>query len=181
MLRNDLVREFAERCQSASRSIQGYINSDNPAPDEETLLTLIETNDMLSAALSKHQRALLQARKASSQAAPTIPARGPPTGQQTGPSQPPPSLPTEVSRDEPPSVPPAGPPPLLGMPKPAARLENPFDDVHASHGNSEPNGLGVNSDHDSQRRNSSSHGARGLQEDEDDDDDSPEQPRRYRF
>ena len=180
MLRNDLVREFAERCQSASRSIQGYINSDNPAPDEETLLTLIETNDMLSAALSKHQRALLQARKASSQAAPTLPARSAIAGQNTGSSQPPPSLPTEVSRDEPPSVPPAGPPPLLGMPKPAARLENPFDDVHASHGTGESNGLGVDSEHDSQRRNSSSHGGRGLHDD-DDDDDTPDQPRRYRF
>ena len=64
ILNNDLIKEFAERCQSASRSVQGYINSDNPAPDEDTLLTLIETNDQLSVAMSKHQRAILQARRA---------------------------------------------------------------------------------------------------------------------
>lgn len=63
MIGNELLKEFAERCQSASRSIQGYIHSDNPAPDEDTLLTLIETNDQLSTAISRHQRALLQARK----------------------------------------------------------------------------------------------------------------------
>ena len=51
------------RCQSASRSMQGYIDSTNPAPDEETMLTLIETNDKLSVALSKFQRATLHARK----------------------------------------------------------------------------------------------------------------------
>ena len=60
---NELIKEFLERCQSASRSMQGYIHSDNPPPDEDTLLTLIETNDQLSVALSKHQRALLQARR----------------------------------------------------------------------------------------------------------------------
>ena len=63
LLRNDLVKEFAERCQSASRSIQGYIHAENPAPDDQTLLTLIETNEQLSQAMSKHQRALLQARR----------------------------------------------------------------------------------------------------------------------
>ncbi|KAI9668507.1 MAG: hypothetical protein M1829_005324 [Trizodia sp. TS-e1964] len=60
---NDLIKEFADRCQSASRSIQGYIHAENPAPDDDTLLTLIETNDQLSLAISKHQRALLQARR----------------------------------------------------------------------------------------------------------------------
>ena len=166
MLRNELVREFAERCQAASRSVQGYINADNPAPDEETLLTLIETNDMLSAALSKHQRALLQARKASSQPAPTLPARTGSAPQNTRSTPSPSNLPTEVSRDQPPSVAPPGPPPLLGLPKPNAKLENPFDDVHASHSSNEPNGVNVD-------------GARGSHDD--DDDDSPEQPRRYRF
>ena len=63
LLNNDLIKEFADRCQSASHSIQGYINSDNPAPDEDTLLTLIETNEQLSNALLKHQRAILQARR----------------------------------------------------------------------------------------------------------------------
>lgn len=63
ILHNDLIKEFAERCQSASRSVQGYIHAENPAPDDQTLLTLIETNEQLSQAMSKHQRALLQARR----------------------------------------------------------------------------------------------------------------------
>jgi len=63
ILHNDLIKEFAERCQSASRSIQAYIHAENPAPDDQTLLTLIETNEQLSQAMSKHQRALLQARR----------------------------------------------------------------------------------------------------------------------
>ena len=83
VLANDLIKEFLERCQSASRSMQGYIHSDNPPPDEDTLLTLIETNDQLSVALSKHQRALLQARRVTG-ISPTPPA---PTG--TGPTAPP--------------------------------------------------------------------------------------------
>lgn len=63
ILGNDLIKEFAERCQSASRSIQGYIHSEDPVPDDDTLLTLIETNDQLSQATSRHQHALLQARR----------------------------------------------------------------------------------------------------------------------
>ncbi|KAK2791072.1 hypothetical protein FQN52_005026 [Onygenales sp. PD_12] len=62
-LANDLLPEFSERCQSATRSIVGYINSTNPPPDEDTMLTLIETNDRLAVALSKYQRAALVARK----------------------------------------------------------------------------------------------------------------------
>ncbi|KAL1963549.1 hypothetical protein VTN77DRAFT_7994 [Rasamsonia byssochlamydoides] len=61
---NDLMKEFSERCQAASRSIQGFMNCDNPPPDEDTLLTLIETNDQLSVALSRYQRAILNSRKA---------------------------------------------------------------------------------------------------------------------
>ena len=64
LLGNDLIKEFADRASSANRSIQGYINADNPPPDEDTMLTLIETNEQLSIAMSKHQRAILQARKA---------------------------------------------------------------------------------------------------------------------
>ncbi len=60
---NDLIKEFADRASSASRSVQGYIHSTSPAPDEDTLLYLIETNDQLSVAMSRHQRALLQARR----------------------------------------------------------------------------------------------------------------------
>jgi hypothetical protein len=63
LLANDLVKEFSERCMSAQRSIQGYINCDNPPPDDDTMLTLIETNEQLSLAASKHQRAVLQARR----------------------------------------------------------------------------------------------------------------------
>ncbi len=63
ILNHDLIKEFANRCLSASRSIQGYINAEDPAPDNDTLLTLIDTNDQLTMAMSKHQRAVLQARK----------------------------------------------------------------------------------------------------------------------
>ncbi|PGH15950.1 hypothetical protein AJ79_02117 [Helicocarpus griseus UAMH5409] len=63
---NELLKEFSERCQAAQRSIQGYINATNPAPDEDTMLTLIETNDKLAVAASKYQRAALVARKSMS-------------------------------------------------------------------------------------------------------------------
>ncbi|MCJ1248262.1 hypothetical protein MMC30_005479 [Trapelia coarctata] len=147
VLGNELLKEFSERCQSASRSIQGYINSDNPAPDEDTLLTLIETNDQLSAAMSKYQRALLQARKALGAATPSPPAmppRAPPPENSFGPnlSAPPPQNPyapptqiplTLVPGAGPPSmdayaVPPPGPPPRLTMPRRQETPENPFDD-----------------------------------------------------
>ncbi|KAL7267203.1 hypothetical protein RUND412_010219 [Rhizina undulata] len=55
---NDLVKEFAERCRAASRSMQAYIVADNPAPDEDTLITLIETNELLTMALNRHQTAV---------------------------------------------------------------------------------------------------------------------------
>ena len=32
VLGSDLIKEFAERCQAAQRSIQGYINCDSPPP-----------------------------------------------------------------------------------------------------------------------------------------------------
>ncbi|KAL4798984.1 hypothetical protein BDV19DRAFT_320105 [Aspergillus venezuelensis] len=70
MLSNDLIQEFSGRCRRASRAIQNYIHATNPPPDEDTLLTLIETSDELSVALSKHQRAVLQARKALGQRTP---------------------------------------------------------------------------------------------------------------
>lgn len=68
---NELVKEFAERSRAAHKSIQQYMNCDNPQPDEETMLTLIETNDQLNVAMSKHQRAMLQARKAMGLASPS--------------------------------------------------------------------------------------------------------------
>ena len=69
---NELVKEFAERSRAAHKSIQQYMNCDNPQPDEETMLTLIETNDQLNVAMSKHQRAVLQARKAMGLASPGL-------------------------------------------------------------------------------------------------------------
>lgn len=71
LLANDLVREFGERAKGAQRSIQGYLNAQNPAPDPDTMLTLIETNDQLNIAMSKHQRSILQARKATGMATPS--------------------------------------------------------------------------------------------------------------
>ena len=76
VLSNDLIKEFAERCQTASRSVHGYINADSPPPDDDTLQTLIETNDQLAAAMSRHQRAVLQSRRATGAAAPSV--RSPP-------------------------------------------------------------------------------------------------------
>jgi hypothetical protein len=73
LLGNDLVKEFAERCTAAQRSVQGYIACDNPAPDDDTMLTLIETNEQLSLAASKHQRAVLQARRLLGVASPSPP------------------------------------------------------------------------------------------------------------
>lgn len=40
------------------------MNAENPTPDNDTMLTLIETNEQLSVAISTHQRSILQARKA---------------------------------------------------------------------------------------------------------------------
>ncbi|KAI3327145.1 hypothetical protein HD806DRAFT_486137 [Xylariaceae sp. AK1471] len=62
-LDNDLIKEFAERCQSATRSIQGYMASENPVPDNETMESLIDTNEQLQTALNLHRRAMLNARK----------------------------------------------------------------------------------------------------------------------
>ena len=60
---NELLQEFTARCTTASRSIQQYMKADNPPPDNDTMLTLIETNDQLSLAQSTYSRALLRARK----------------------------------------------------------------------------------------------------------------------
>ncbi|CAH0044654.1 unnamed protein product [Clonostachys solani] len=63
MLQNELIREFADRCQSASRSIQGYMTAENPTPDNQTMESLIDTNEQLQTALNQHRRAVLNARK----------------------------------------------------------------------------------------------------------------------
>lgn len=62
-LDSDLIKEFADRCLSASRSIQGYMVSTDPAPDNDTMESLIDTNEQLQTALNQHQRAVLSARK----------------------------------------------------------------------------------------------------------------------
>ncbi|KAI1445214.1 hypothetical protein F5Y02DRAFT_133765 [Annulohypoxylon stygium] len=63
VLSNDLIKEFADRCTSASRSIQIYMTAEDPAPDNDTMESLIDTNEQLQASLSLHQRAMLNARK----------------------------------------------------------------------------------------------------------------------
>jgi hypothetical protein len=63
VLNNDLIKEFADRCTSASRSIELYMRAEDPAPDNDTMESLIDTNEQLQASLSLHQRAILNARK----------------------------------------------------------------------------------------------------------------------
>ncbi|KAK2601202.1 hypothetical protein N8I77_010668 [Diaporthe amygdali] len=63
VLDNDLIKEFADRCLSASRSIQGYMTADNPGPDNETMESLIDVNEELQQALNNEKRARLSARK----------------------------------------------------------------------------------------------------------------------
>jgi GAT domain len=75
---NDLIKEFADRCQSAQRSIQNYISADNPMPDDNTMQTLIETSEQLGLAMSKHSRALLQARRAAAGSGGNSPLPTPP-------------------------------------------------------------------------------------------------------
>lgn len=63
VLNNDLIKEFADRCLSASRSIQGYMTAENPGPDNETMESLIDVNEELQQALNSQKRAMLSARK----------------------------------------------------------------------------------------------------------------------
>lgn len=63
VLENELVKEFADRCLSASRSIQGYMTAENPGPDNETMESLIDVNEELQQALNSQKRAVLSARK----------------------------------------------------------------------------------------------------------------------
>ncbi|KAK3311484.1 uncharacterized protein B0T15DRAFT_386889 [Chaetomium strumarium] len=97
VLSNDLIKEFADRCTSASRSIQGYMSAENPGPDNDTMESLIDTNEQLQQALNHHHRAVLQAKKQlgvndgrSSNSSPAPPSQRPPAGQ---PRSPPPQVP----------------------------------------------------------------------------------------
>ena len=127
VLGNELIKEFVERCQSATRSMQDYIHSVNPAPDEDTLLTLIETNDQLATAMSKHQRALLQARRATGVS---------PLSANTGPYEAPaaPVTPSSEPRNGL-FTPPPGPPPRKQVSQ--SENQNPFGDQHEAHGSSD--------------------------------------------
>lgn len=142
VINNELVREFADRCQSASRSIQAYMISENPAPDNDTMETLIETNDQLTKALSQHQRAILHARKVMGIGSPEAVAT-PPEGF-TPPAGPPPGRsPAQYN-----AAAPVGSPPTLQQPKTSRKAapipppgdyaptgsddENPFTDPAAA-------------------------------------------------
>lgn len=143
LIQNELVREFADRCQSASRSIQAYMIAENPSPDNDTMETLIETNEQLNKAMNQHQRALLNARKAAGLGEPTPPPRpeagfspppGPPPGR-TGsgfaaPPGPPPTLSNPTARKAVKNQPPI-PPPGDYAPT-GSDDENPFSDPKAS-------------------------------------------------
>lgn len=65
---------------------------ENPPPDENTMLTLIETNEQLSVALSKYQRTVLNARKALGTATP-VTSNESPSNIHNPPAGPPPSRP----------------------------------------------------------------------------------------
>lgn len=148
VINNELVREFADRCQSASRSIQAYMIAENPAPDNDTMETLIETNDQLTKALSQHQRAILHARKVMGIGSGDTVAT-PPEGF-TAPSGPPPGrAPAQNYNTQTyTTAPPPGPPPTLQQPKPTRKAapapppgdyapigsndDNPFTDPAAS-------------------------------------------------
>ena len=124
LIGNELVKEFVERCQSASRSIQGYIHSNNPPPDEDTLLTLIETNDQISTSISRHQRALLQARRVTGAASVAATSSAPTGGLFEAPGSQPRGVPTTNSFS-PPSEPPS-------WRKNQLQSQDPFSDRHES-------------------------------------------------
>lgn len=107
---NELIKEFCTRCQTASLAIQNYIHSTNPAPDEDTLQTLIETNDELSVALSKYQHAFLSARKATGNSGSQSPLSSN-EANATGANRPLPALPVPQRQEQSASPPVSSPPP----------------------------------------------------------------------
>ncbi|KAF7595623.1 hypothetical protein BBP40_005371 [Aspergillus hancockii] len=142
---NELIKEFSDRCRSASRTLQHYIHSTNPAPDEDTLLTLIEANDELSMSLSKHQHALLHARRTLGQSGSQSPSSSETTASVAVSAIPPPVPPRDAqSFSMPPEMPLAMPPTTsstTGIPPPAGnyagrseyrsedfQVQNPFAD-----------------------------------------------------
>ncbi|EMC92185.1 hypothetical protein BAUCODRAFT_151616 [Baudoinia panamericana UAMH 10762] len=73
---NELIKEFSERCQTAQKSMQAYVHCNDPPPDDDTMLTLIETTEHLSLATSRYQRALLAARRSGSSPQPEVMQNG---------------------------------------------------------------------------------------------------------
>ncbi|PLN85537.1 hypothetical protein BDW42DRAFT_183034 [Aspergillus taichungensis] len=148
ILDNELIKEFCGRCRNASRAVQDYIHNSNPPPDEDTLATLIETNDELSVALSKHQRAILQARKALGQSGSQSPASSNAASGASGASRPvpaPPAPPRELSSipalqpvpaSQGPATyePPAHSPPASYRPVSPEPTAHPLDSPVSSHG-----------------------------------------------
>ncbi|KAI4723390.1 hypothetical protein E4T48_00558 [Aureobasidium sp. EXF-10727] len=149
VMSNELIKEFSDRCQAAQRSMQEFINCTTPPPDDDTLQTLIETNEQLSLAISRHQRAILQARRALGQSvspalAPNNPFASPPPQSQPALHQPtlqpnshlvdPQSTYSPVSPINDSFSAPPGPPP--GHPSaPALAPSNPFADPAESNHN----------------------------------------------
>lgn len=118
---NELMKEFSDRCRSASRSMQTYIHSTDPTPDEDTLTTLIETNDELSVAVSKYHNAILKARKATGRNGTPSPApsSGTVSATASGARQPAPPLPRRDTQS----------PPVLPA---TATVSAPMSDVYMS-------------------------------------------------
>lgn len=129
---NELLQEFADRCLSAQRSMQGYMNL---GPDPDTFQTLIETCEQLNVASSRYQRALLaEQRSRSTDHAPTLasvngvpPPNGAPARAPTLPQIPPATTNGDpVSTAPPPS---SDPIPAQSPPALALRTRNPYVDV----------------------------------------------------
>jgi hypothetical protein len=100
--------------------------AENPSPDNETMETLIETNEQLSKAMSQHQRAILAARKAAGLGNGS-PGGTPPLRTDSGFAAPPGPPPLRTQSG---FVPPPGPPPnKAGAPnrKPAPQIPPPGD------------------------------------------------------
>ncbi|KAH7358632.1 GAT domain-containing protein [Plectosphaerella cucumerina] len=109
LLNNDLVKEFADRCHSASKSMQLYMLAENPAPDNDTMESIIDTNEQLQTALNQHQRAVLTARKklglntTSEHNSPTVMSPAPGGPQPPVPdTRPPPQQPQQFQQTPPP-------------------------------------------------------------------------------
>lgn len=130
----DQGQEFVQRCQNASQSMHGYITSEEPL-EEHLLTTLIETNELLSMALTRHQ-GILEAVRLGRDLEKTL------SIQRTD------SPPLAEQRDRDTDVPPLALPPSLGQAQthpvhrsetPNSKLlepfdsQNPFSDSHHLH------------------------------------------------